>query len=104
MEMKKVILISGGSDGLGKALAMQLVQTHAVVILAHNKERVQKAAEEIGCDFVCADVSNYSEVETAVQEVIVNTDRFIVWLIMPAFGLRALSNQILQKISQKHLM
>jgi NADP-dependent 3-hydroxy acid dehydrogenase YdfG len=68
--MKKVILISGGSDGLGKAIATQLVQTHVVVILAHNKERVQKAAEEIGCDFVCADVSNYTEVETAVQEVI----------------------------------
>ena len=70
MEMKKVILVSGGSDGLGKGTSMQLVQTHTVVILAHNKEKVEKAAEEIGCDFVCADVSNYSEVEIAVQEVI----------------------------------
>ena len=68
--MQKVILISGGSDGLGKALAMQLVKTHAVVILAHNKEKVEKAAEEIGCDFVCADVSNYQQVHEAVETVL----------------------------------
>lgn len=68
--MKKVILISGGSDGLGKALASKMIETHIVVILSHNAEKTKNAAKEIGCDFVCADVSNYQEVEAAMQEVI----------------------------------
>lgn len=64
------ILISGGSDGLGKATAIQLAKKHTVVILAKNPEKTKKAAEEIGCDFVVADVVNYAEVERAVNEIL----------------------------------
>ena len=68
--MKKVILISGGSDGLGKALASKMVETHTVVILSHNFEKTKVTAEEIGCDFVSADVSDYLQVETAIAQVL----------------------------------
>ena len=66
----KTILISGGSDGLGKALAEKFSKKYKVIILSKNKEKTQKAAEECGCDFVIADVSNYKEVEIAVSEII----------------------------------
>lgn len=68
--MQKVIVISGGSDGLGKALASKMVETHIVVILSHNIEKTKNAALEIGCDFVCADVSDYVQVETAISQVL----------------------------------
>src|SRR4051812_44921183 len=66
----KTILISGGSDGLGKALATQFSKKYEVIILSHNKEKTSKAAKEIGCDFVVADVSDYKSVEKAVATVL----------------------------------
>ena len=40
--MKKVILISGGSDGLGKAIAKKMCKNHIVVIIATNEEKLKK--------------------------------------------------------------
>lgn len=67
---KKVILISGGSDGLGKAIAQKLSPNHQVVILARNEENLKKVSEEIACDFVVGDVTNYDSLEKAVFKVI----------------------------------
>ena len=67
--MKKVILISGGSDGLGKAAAQKFNEKYQVVILSSNPEKTETAAKEIGCDFVVADVTDYSQIEKAVEEV-----------------------------------
>ena len=44
MDTKKVILISGGNDGLGKALASLLAPSSHVVILGRNKEKCQEVA------------------------------------------------------------
>ena len=66
----KTILISGGSDGLGKALAQKLSPKYTVIILANDAEKTQQTAKEIGCDFAIADVSDYKQVEKAVSEII----------------------------------
>jgi NADP-dependent 3-hydroxy acid dehydrogenase YdfG len=68
--MPKVILISGGSDGLGKAIAQKLVPGNQVVILAHNKTKLEAAAKELNCDFVEAELTDYLSLETAVNQVI----------------------------------
>lgn len=68
--MKKIILISGGSDGLGKALATQLSKHHQVVILARNEEKLEAAAREINCDSYVCDVTNYDQIEKAVHYVV----------------------------------
>lgn len=68
--MTKTILITGGSDGLGKALAKACVGKFDTVILSNEPEQTQLAAAEIGCDFVVADVSDFQEVKTAVMEVV----------------------------------
>lgn len=65
----KTILISGGSDGLGKAMAAQLAQNHKVIILAQDAEKLQKAAEELGCDYQVCDVRDNAQIEQAAQKV-----------------------------------
>jgi len=66
----KTILISGGSDGLGKAVALKLSKKYNVVILANDPDKIEQAAKEIGCDFKVADVTDYSSINNAVSEVI----------------------------------
>ncbi len=67
---KKIVLITGGSDGLGKALATILKDTYKVIILSYHEEKLKKVAEELGVDYVLADISKYDEVEKAIQIVI----------------------------------
>ncbi len=65
-----VILITGGSDGLGKVIAQQLSSAHKVVILSRNQEKLEKTAAEIGCQWVQADVAQPEEVAEALREVL----------------------------------
>ncbi|EKD57160.1 MAG: short-chain dehydrogenase/reductase SDR [uncultured bacterium] len=73
--MRKVILISGGSDGLGKSIAGYLANDCQVVILSPTESKLKKAAREIGVDFVVADVRNYKSLEKAVERVILKYNR-----------------------------
>jgi len=68
--MSKVILISGGSDGLGKSIATKLSPNHQVVILSHNREKLEVVAKEINCDFVVAEITDYSSINAAVEKVL----------------------------------
>lgn len=73
--MKKIILISGGSSGLGKAIAKELSADYEVIIFSHQKDEVRQAAEEIGCDYEIADVTDYQAVQQLVQNVINKKER-----------------------------
>jgi len=64
------ILISGGRDGLGKAIATKLTPANKVIILSHNQEKLKNVSKEIGCDFVLADVTDYSSLAAAVKTVL----------------------------------
>lgn len=67
----KHILITGGSDGLGKVTAQKLVATgHTVTILSHNAEKTKTAATEIGCAYVVADVNDAAAVAKAVNQAV----------------------------------
>jgi 3-oxoacyl-[acyl-carrier protein] reductase len=72
MELKNAkILITGGSSGLGKAMAISLVSAGAkVVISGRNKEKLEKVADEIGCTALHFDVSNYETIPKNVAEAI----------------------------------
>ena len=67
---KKVVLITGGSDGLGKTLANTLIKQYQVVILAPNEVKTKKTADEIGCDYKVGDVTNYEELEIIIASVV----------------------------------
>ncbi|HUC90126.1 MAG TPA: SDR family oxidoreductase [Patescibacteria group bacterium] len=65
----KTILISGGSDGLGRTIARRLSPNNKVIIISPHEEKLRKAAEEIGCEYKVCDVSDYGQVEKTVNEI-----------------------------------
>jgi NAD(P)-dependent dehydrogenase (short-subunit alcohol dehydrogenase family) len=66
----KTMLITGGAEGLGRAMAELFCKDYQVVILARESDNPAQAAAEIGCDFVIADVGDWGQVHTAVESVI----------------------------------
>lgn len=65
----KHVLITGGSDGLGRVTAQKLVsEGYRVTILGNEAEKTRIAADEIGCSFVVADVRDYTAVESAMRQ------------------------------------
>jgi NAD(P)-dependent dehydrogenase (short-subunit alcohol dehydrogenase family) len=67
----KHVLITGGSDGLGKITAQKLVKAgYKVTILANNAEKTEKVAMQIGSAFVVADVASADQVVTAMQQAV----------------------------------
>ena len=56
--MNKVIVITGGSDGLGKATA-EMLNDNKVIIVSHNEEKLKNASKELNCDYMLCDVTDY---------------------------------------------
>lgn len=68
--MSKTIVISGGSDGLGRVIAQRLTGKHAVVLLSPTTAKVKGVADELGCEYRVCDVSRYAQVRDAMKSVI----------------------------------
>ena len=66
----KTIVITGGSDGLGKAIAKQLNDNNKVIILSNNEERLIETANELNCDYRLCDVTNFNQVDSVVRDII----------------------------------
>jgi NADP-dependent 3-hydroxy acid dehydrogenase YdfG len=69
MQNKKVIVITGGSDGLGKTMAKLLVKSHTVVILSPTKEKLEVAAKEVGAKFRVCDVRNFESCKSVLASI-----------------------------------
>ncbi len=68
--MGKVIVITGGSDGLGKTLAMSLSIDNKVIILATNEDRLKEVASKNNCVYKVCDVRDYNIVEATIKEIV----------------------------------
>lgn len=70
--MKKVIVITGGSDGLGKSIAKRLAKEdeNEVIILSNQEDKLANVAIETNSNYVFCDVTNPKIVETAVQSIL----------------------------------
>ena len=66
----KTIVITGGSDGLGKTLTETLANENNVIISAKTEEEMKLVAEENNCSYKICDVSNYGIVEKTISEII----------------------------------
>ena len=66
----KTIVITGGSDGLGKTLTETFAKDNNVIILATNEEKMNLVAKENNCSYKVCDVSNYEVVEKTISEII----------------------------------
>lgn len=61
--MKKVIVITGASDGIGKAAARALhADGHEVVLIGRSKDKTEAFARELGAAYYLADFSQLADV------------------------------------------
>lgn len=65
----KTIIITGGSDGLGKALAEKLAPNNKVIILARNEAAMHKIAVESGCEYYVCDVRDAKQVASTFDAI-----------------------------------
>lgn len=64
----KRILITGGSRGIGLAMARKFVNEGAkVVITGRNEESLKKASEEVGCKYMKSDMQDVSSFDRALE-------------------------------------
>lgn len=65
----QTIVITGGSDGLGKALAEKLASDNKVIILARNEAALREVAEESGCSYYVCDVRDAKQVASTFEKI-----------------------------------
>ena len=70
--MNKTIVITGGSDGLGKAIAKKLINdnNNNIVIISHNIDNLTNTANELKCDYMLCDVTDYNSVDNTIKSII----------------------------------
>ena len=67
----KTAIVTGGSAGIGRAIAAELVGQGASVVIANRTEKTgRETAEELGCSFIQCDVSSYESVESLVEQTV----------------------------------
>lgn len=77
----KVIVITGASQGFGKALAKAFKQEDAkVIISSHEKENLEKTAKELSVDYFLADVTSFETVKKLSVYVIEKFGKIDFWI------------------------
>ena len=68
---KRIILITGGSQGLGKELARKLKEdiANTVVVLSNEKVSLEHTTEELKCHSYLCDITDVASVQKVVKEV-----------------------------------
>lgn len=85
--MKKTIVITGASDGIGTAAARQLVRDgHSVVIVGRNPGKTKAIADELDAPYYVTDFSELDDVETLAEKLLADIPQIDV-LINNAGGI-----------------
>ncbi|MEK9181938.1 MAG: SDR family oxidoreductase [Patescibacteria group bacterium] len=67
---KKVVVITGGNSGLGKATAKILALKNKVVILGKNVKEIKKTSKELGCEGIICDITDEKQIQDAFSQII----------------------------------
>ena len=76
--MKKVVILTGASSGIGKATAMQLIKEGHTVYGAARRVEKMKEIVSAGGKAVALDITNHNQVHTEVQKIIETEGRMDV--------------------------
>lgn len=77
----KVVVVTGGSKGFGKALAQALVQDSAqVIITSTNEVELKATATEIGAEFFVCDASSFEETSLLADYAVNKFGKLDVWV------------------------
>lgn len=78
--MKKVIVITGGSEGLGKSITERLAQNeeNKIIILSNQEDRLKDVAKETNSDYQLCDVTNCNSIERAIKNILQKCKRIDV--------------------------
>jgi len=83
---KKIVVVTGGSEGLGREIGLAFAGHGATVVaLARSETNLQSVASEflqhsLSFDWIVADVTNQSSVDAAVEEILHRHGRIDVWV------------------------
>ncbi len=89
MELRDTVaLVTGGSEGIGRAIAEALTsQGCKVTITGRREDAVRNTAEELGLDWIVGDVGNEADAVRTVREVIEKHGRLDILVNNAGFGL-----------------
>ncbi|MEK7088919.1 MAG: SDR family oxidoreductase [Patescibacteria group bacterium] len=77
----KVVVITGGSQGFGKALAQAFKNENAnVIVSSHEKENLKSTANELLVDSFTADVTSIEDIKKLGEYIIQKYGRIDIWI------------------------
>ena len=77
----KIVVITGASQGFGKALAKALKQENAqVIISSHDKENLERTAQELSVDHFLADVTSFENVKKLSDYAVEKYSKIDFWI------------------------
>lgn len=77
----KTVVITGGSSGIGKALAKLFTSKGCnVVISAKDEQKLKETAEELAVTAIVADVAKEDQVENLAEETIKKFGQIDIWI------------------------
>lgn len=65
--MKKII-ITGASDGLGKAIAKEL-RDEKLILISRNESKLKELSEELNCKYYICDLVDYNQITNVMSQI-----------------------------------
>ena len=95
----KVALITGGTSGLGKMMALALAKAGAFVWIASSRDNAEETIHEIkqqgyGASFIQADVTSSDALEEAVSKILKQSNRIDILVNAAGINLRTSAEEL----------